>query len=137
MKIEEVRKFALSLPEATEQPHFEKSSFRIRGKVFATVPLGNEYLHVFVDENETRVLVAENPLVFEELWWGKTLRGVRVRLGAAESELVSNYCSSRGGGRHPLVCLETSTPNEKSSPAACGAGFPTTCAPSLSNRSKE
>lgn len=31
------RKIALSFPEATEQAHFEKSSFRIRKKIFATI----------------------------------------------------------------------------------------------------
>jgi len=31
------RKLALSLPEAEEQPHFDKPSFRVRGKIFATL----------------------------------------------------------------------------------------------------
>ncbi len=30
------RKTALSFPEATEHPHFEKTSFRIKKKIFAT-----------------------------------------------------------------------------------------------------
>jgi hypothetical protein len=30
------RNLALALPETTEQPHFEKNSFRIKGKIFAT-----------------------------------------------------------------------------------------------------
>ena len=30
------RKIALSLPEASEEPHFEKTSFRIKKKIFAT-----------------------------------------------------------------------------------------------------
>lgn len=30
------RKLALSFPEATEQPHFEKTPFRVKGKIFAT-----------------------------------------------------------------------------------------------------
>lgn len=31
-----IRKFALSLPETTEEPHFEKTSFRVKKKIFAT-----------------------------------------------------------------------------------------------------
>ena len=31
-----LRAFALSLPEATEEPHFEKTSFRVKKKIFAT-----------------------------------------------------------------------------------------------------
>lgn len=35
-QIEFVRKLALSLPETTEAPHFEKTSFRVKKKIFAT-----------------------------------------------------------------------------------------------------
>ena len=34
---QEARKLALSLPEAEEQPHFDQPSFRVRGKIFATL----------------------------------------------------------------------------------------------------
>ena len=34
MKTAQVRRFALSLPAVTEEPHFHYSSFRIRGKIF-------------------------------------------------------------------------------------------------------
>ncbi len=30
-------RYALSLPEATEEPHFEKRSYRVKKKIFATV----------------------------------------------------------------------------------------------------
>jgi hypothetical protein len=87
MTLDEVRRFALSLPEATEQPHFDYTSFRV-GKIFATAPPDGQHLHVFVDETETKALVAENADVFSELWWGKRLLGVRVRLLDADPELV-------------------------------------------------
>lgn len=35
------REIALSFPEAAEQPHFEKPSFRIKGKIFATLDTKN------------------------------------------------------------------------------------------------
>ena len=34
--IDTLRNLALSFPEATEDPHFEKTSFRVRKKIFAT-----------------------------------------------------------------------------------------------------
>lgn len=34
--LEQFRSMALSLPEATEAPHFEKTSFRVKNKIFAT-----------------------------------------------------------------------------------------------------
>jgi hypothetical protein len=82
------RRFALSLPEATEEPHFEMSSFRVRGKIFATVPPDGAYLHVFVGELETAAAVAENPAVFEPVRWGERVRGLRVRLAPAPDSRV-------------------------------------------------
>lgn len=32
-----LRRVALALPEVTEEPHFEKTSFRVNKKIFATV----------------------------------------------------------------------------------------------------
>ena len=88
MRIETARRFALSLPETTEEPHFEMSSFRVRGKIFATVPPDGGLLHVFVDEAESRSLAASNPGAYSELWWGKRLSGVRVDLRRAERREV-------------------------------------------------
>jgi hypothetical protein len=87
MTLDEVRKYALSLPEATEQPHFDYTSFRV-GKIFATAPPDGQHLHVFVDESETKALVAEDPGIFSELWWGKRLLGVRVRLADADPSQI-------------------------------------------------
>jgi hypothetical protein len=78
----------VSLPEASEEPHFDMRSFRVRGRIFATVPADETHLHVFVDEDETRAAVAEDPAAVEELWWGKQLRGVRVDLAAADATPV-------------------------------------------------
>ncbi|MEP7023450.1 MAG: MmcQ/YjbR family DNA-binding protein [Actinomycetota bacterium] len=86
--IEQARRFALGLPEATEEPHFDMSSFRVRGKIFVTVPPDGTCLHVFVSELETEACVAEDPAAFETLTWGKRVSGVRVRLAAAPQARV-------------------------------------------------
>lgn len=78
------REFALSLPGATEEPHFDMSSFRVKGKIFATVPPGEEFLHVFVDEAEAETYVAEDPAAFAPLLWGQRARGLRANLAAAD-----------------------------------------------------
>lgn len=78
------RAFALSLPGASEEPHFEMSSFRVQGKIFATVPPGEAYLHVFVDEAETEACVAEDPAAFAPLLWGQRPRGLRIDLAAVD-----------------------------------------------------
>lgn len=88
MTLDEARTFALSLPEATEEPHFDYSSFRIGKKIFATVPPDGLHLHIFVDEPSVLALVAEDPAAFAELWWGKRLLGVRVTLESADAPVV-------------------------------------------------
>ncbi len=85
MDVEAVRRFALSLPETTESPHFESASFRVRGRIFATLPPDGEHLHVFVDEDEARAVASGEGPAYEELWWGKRLSGVRVHLASLDS----------------------------------------------------
>lgn len=36
VSLDTLRKLALSFPETTEEPHFEKTSFRVKKKIFAT-----------------------------------------------------------------------------------------------------
>src|SRR5438552_1952566 len=101
MHFEDARAFALSLPEATEEPHFDMASFRVRGKIFATVPPAGEHLHIFVEEHAARAVVAGDPAAFEELWWGKQLRGVRVNLPAADEESVRELLEESWRRRAP------------------------------------
>jgi hypothetical protein len=89
MDVADVRRMALALPEATEEPHFDMTSFRVHHKIFATVPPDGDRLHVFVDEHETKATVADDPDTFEELWWGKTLSGLRVHLAAADPDRIA------------------------------------------------
>jgi hypothetical protein len=86
--IDGARRFALSLPAASEEPHHDMSSFRVAGKIFATVTPDETRLHVFVDEPEISASVAEDPAAFEPLLWGKSVRGVRILLAAAPDDRV-------------------------------------------------
>jgi hypothetical protein len=85
--LSQARKIALALPEATEQDHHGMVSFRVRGKIFATVP-DDAHVRVMVDEMEIRAAVGENPHACQEFYWGKRLACVVVELGAATPALV-------------------------------------------------
>jgi hypothetical protein len=87
--LERARRFALSLPGATEEPHFDMASFRIGGKIFATVTPDEQRLHIFVDEPEISASVAEDPAAFEPLLWGQQVRGLRVLLAVAPQDRVA------------------------------------------------
>ncbi len=85
----EARRLALSLPEATEQPHFDMASFRVRGKIFVTVPPEETRLHVFIDPLEVEGYVAQDPAAFEPLHWGDQLSGLRVNLAATPAATLA------------------------------------------------
>jgi hypothetical protein len=98
-----VRKFALSLADVTEEPHHAYSSFRVRGKIFVTVPPPEEVIHVFVDYEHRERALAMYPEWAEKLIWGGTVRGLRVVLAPAPAgavkALMRNAYEARVGKR--------------------------------------
>lgn len=101
MDLDEARTHALALPEATEEPHFDLTSFRVRGKIFATAVPGSDELRVFVDAAETAACVAEDPEAFAELRWGAKVSGVRVTLSAIDAERVAELLQESWRRRAP------------------------------------
>jgi hypothetical protein len=89
VRLSDARRFALSLPETTEEPHFAAASWRVKGKIFCTVP-DPTFLHVLVDPDERLALIEEDPAVFEEIVWGKRVvpEWVRVHLPKASTPQV-------------------------------------------------
>jgi hypothetical protein len=87
MDLHGVRKLALALPETAEQDHFGNPSFRVRGKIFATVP-DAAHVNVMIDPFNVDAAIRAAPDSCEELWWGKELRGVRVLLPNANPRML-------------------------------------------------
>jgi hypothetical protein len=105
MRPSDVRRLALALPESTEAPHHEMTSFRVGGKIFATMPPDNDRVHIFVSQEEVAASCAENPGVVEELWWGKKLSGCRVMLATAESAVVRDLLAEAWRRKAPKKLL--------------------------------
>ena len=82
------RAIALALPEAVEQDHHGRPSFRVAGKIFATL-WDEGHMNVMVDEDGIRTAVQSHPELCEEVWWGKRLAAVRVDLCAADTEILA------------------------------------------------
>jgi hypothetical protein len=81
-------KFAMSLPGVTEEPHHNFGSFRVKGKIFVTVPPDREHVHLFVSEQRREEALAMHPRFTGKLLWGGKVVGLRVHLPTAEARVV-------------------------------------------------
>ena len=88
MNVTEVRRLALALPEVSEEPHFHLASFRVKGKIFATLAPDGSFLNVFVEDAQREMMAAVDPKAYESLWWGKKIAGLHVHLAAAKARDV-------------------------------------------------
>jgi hypothetical protein len=88
MKLATIRTHALSLDAVTEEPHHTYSSFRVRGKIFVTIPPEETHLHVFVGEEDREQALAMHPDAVEKLFWGSKVLGLRVDLAKATPAVV-------------------------------------------------
>ena len=90
MKLAQVRKYALSLPEVTEEPHFDRTSFRVRGKIFVTARPAETHIHVFVPEEHREPALALHPGQVSKLLWGGKVVGLRVELADTAAGVVND-----------------------------------------------
>lgn len=88
MKLQQAREAALALPGTSEQPHFDATSFRVGGRIFATAPPEGTHLHVFVDEDIRAPLIDALPQIYEPLRWGARVIGLRIVLAKAPAGVV-------------------------------------------------
>ena len=95
---DEVRKCALSFDGSTEEPHFSKTSFRVKGKIFATLNLEHERACVRLSPIDQNVFCAfkEDVIYPVPNAWGKngwTLINLKkVRKDMFKDALKSAYC---------------------------------------------
>jgi len=105
MDLSDVRQITQSLPEVTEEPHFHRTSFRVRGKIIATAVAEEPFLNVMVGELAREPALAMHPEFVEKLFWGQKLVGLRVDLGKAESTVVSDLLKQAWREKAPKSLL--------------------------------
>jgi predicted DNA-binding protein (MmcQ/YjbR family) len=97
VSIETFRKLALSFPDATEEPHFEETSFRIKKKIFATFDEKNNRAVLKLNEIDQSVFCASSEIVFYPIpnKWGKQgwtiVELSKVRPEMFEDALIRSY----------------------------------------------
>jgi hypothetical protein len=106
MKLAQARRAALSFPESMEAPHFHFTSFRVGGKIFATAPPDEKYLHIFVDESDREIALALHGESMEKLFWGAKVVGLRVTLATAKPKVVSELLKKAWARKAPKRLLK-------------------------------
>ncbi|WP_374585863.1 MmcQ/YjbR family DNA-binding protein [Pseudoduganella sp.] len=101
MKFATVRAFALALPGASEAPHHHYGSFRVNGKIFATVPPDQQSINVFIPEARREEVLALHSGFAEKLLWGGRVVGVRLQLAAADAATVKQLVREAWAHKSP------------------------------------
>lgn len=98
VSIDTFRKSALSFPESTEEPHFEKISFRVKKKIFATYDAVNNRACIKLSEIDQDVFSsAGSEIIFPvNNKWAKQgwtlIEMSKVREDLFIDALTSAYC---------------------------------------------
>jgi hypothetical protein len=94
------RQLALALPDAVEQDHHGFPSFRVAGRIFATLP-SPDRLRAMIDEHGIRSAVANWPESCREFYWGKRLACVEIDLPNADEPLVRELLAEAWDHKNP------------------------------------
>jgi hypothetical protein len=103
---EQARRLALALPEAVEQDHHGRQSFRVASKIFAT-QWDAEHMNVMLDEGGVLTAVNDDPQTCAEVWWGRRLAAVRVDLRRVSAETLASLLADAWEAKAPKRLLRS------------------------------
>ena len=71
---DDIRALALELPAAEEAPHFDATSFRVKGKIFATMGEEAGRVTLKLDREDQHNLIEAHPKAIQpvEGYWGRS-----------------------------------------------------------------
>jgi hypothetical protein len=102
---DEARSLALSLPEAVELDHHGRPSFRVGGKIFATL-WTDERMNVMLDEGGILTALDRAPESCEKVFWGRRLAAVGVTLARADRDLLAELLADAWEQKAPKRLLD-------------------------------
>jgi len=95
---DQARCIALSLAGAVEQDHHGRPSFRVDGRIFATLWDAN-HMNVMLDEPGILTAVQSHPEICAEVHWGKRLAAVRVDLQVVDEPSLGELLEDAWEGK--------------------------------------
>jgi hypothetical protein len=102
---DEARALALALPEAVEQDHHGRPSFRVERKIFATL-WSDERMNVMLDEGGILTAIDAAPDACEPVRWGKRLAAVAVSLPYADAGFLREWLTDAWEQKAPRRLLD-------------------------------
>jgi hypothetical protein len=95
-----VRQLALALPQAHEEDHHGRPSFRVADRIFATL-WDAGHVNVMLDEPGILTAVQAHPEACSEVRWGKRISAVRVALDRCDEPLLRELLADAWERRAP------------------------------------
>ncbi len=108
MKQSHIQMLALALPEATEEPHHHRTSFRVCGKIFATADPAENFLNIMIGESSREPALDIYSNCVEPLYWGKKVLGIRVNLLDATPDIVAELLKQAWTEKAPRALVAKS-----------------------------
>ncbi len=99
VSIDNFRKMAMQFEEAVEAPHFEKTSFRVNKKIFATMDPANKRAVVKLPEIEQSVFCSfDESIIYPSVGaWGKqgwtVIELTKIKKEMLQDALTVSYCT--------------------------------------------
>ena len=111
------RKIALALPGVTEQPHFDKPSFRVAKKIFATLDIKNKIACIKLPAAEQDVFSAFDKTIIYPVpnKWGSQQGWTFIRLEKMRKQMLADALTTayRHVAPAKLAVLITRDVNDK------------------------
>lgn len=105
MTADDVRRIALALPEAEERDHHGRPSFRVRDKIYATLP-DADHVNVMLAPDDI-LLASQHPSgACAPVHWGARLAAIGIELARADAALVRALLEDAWARKAPKRLLD-------------------------------
>jgi hypothetical protein len=101
---DQARALALALPDAVEQDHHGRPSFRVAGKIFATL-WDHTHMNVMLDEPGILTAAQSHPEACSEVWWGKRLSALSADLERIDLDMLAELLADAWEHKAPRRLL--------------------------------
>ena len=99
---DDMRGYAMALPEVEEKSHFRLPGFRVADKLLAHLEKGGTHAVICVSQDEAKAASVEKPDVYQEVWRdGRIFVGLRVDLAKVTEQRMQELIEHAWRHRAP------------------------------------